>query len=63
VHHQNVFGGNRAVRLELEQPVALGVLRAYERVARGRDAAIKQLGVLVPDEIVGQDFRARRLRL
>ncbi len=38
---QDVFGRNRRVRLELEQPVPVGVLAAEQRVARPRDRGIE----------------------
>ena len=59
MHHQNVFGGNRAVRLQLEQPIALRMLRGDERIARDRDAALQLRGVPNSGNTVRQDFRAR----
>src|SRR6185437_9076359 len=43
MHHQDVFGGNGAVGLELEEPVSVGPLQPDERIARGRDRLTETL--------------------
>ena len=42
VHHHDVFGGNGAVRLEFEQPIARGVLCGDHRIARLRDRTVQE---------------------
>ena len=42
VHHHDVLGRDRAVRLELEQPVSLFILPRNQRIAGIRDRAIQR---------------------
>src|SRR5580698_8653188 len=42
MHHQDVFGRNRAIGFELVQPVAFTALRVQHRVLRGLDGAIQR---------------------
>ena len=56
---QNVFGGNRTIRFQLEQPITLRVLHGYERIACGADATIELRRVLNSCKTMRQDFRAR----
>jgi hypothetical protein len=44
VHHHDVFGGNRCVGFELEQPVARRRLPGDHRVSRERDGSVEQRG-------------------
>ena len=45
VHHQDVFGRDGAVRLELEQPVALRALAGQQRSRAARDGAVERRAV------------------
>src|ERR1700733_241291 len=42
VHHHDVLGGDGAVRLQLETPVALRALPGDQRVARERDGTVEE---------------------
>ena len=58
VHHHDVLGRDGAVGLELEQPVAVGVLPRDQRVAGIRDGAI-QRRIRHPPQRVRDDVAAR----
>ena len=59
VHHHDVLRGNRAVRLELVEPVALFVLLRNERIAGFGDGAIQRRGIRYPLQRVRDDVAAR----
>ncbi len=56
MQHQDVFGGNRAVGLELEQPVARCVLQSEQRLTGGLDRAIQR-------RLLDEPLEARRAHL
>ena len=41
---QDIFGGNRAIRLELEHEVTIGPLGCEQRIGGARDAALERGG-------------------
>jgi hypothetical protein len=45
MHHQDVFGGNRAIRLQLERPIARGMLPVDERRAGAIDGVLEGAGL------------------
>ena len=62
VRHQDVLGGNGAVRLQLEQPIALRALQTDQRVARRGDRAIERREFREPVNLVRRCVGARSIR-
>src|SRR5258708_11226685 len=63
VHHHDVLRGNRAVRFQLVQPIALFVLLRYQRVACLSDREVERGGIRDPLQRERDDVAARVRRL
>ena len=59
VHHHDVLRGDRAVRLELIEPVALGILLRDECLACRGNGAVQRRGIGDPLQRVRDDVAAR----